>query len=123
MLSKLLVESWHFIDNKAENAGAIYASNHVMEIRNWTFESNRADGGHGGSLYLGCPSYDYCEYDVYNNTFINNTATIDGGAVKWTDIQPSNFTKNTYQNNSALYGNETASFPTTLQRIDNSRHL
>ena len=35
----------------------------------------------GGSLYLLCPSYDYCEYDVYNNSFTNNTANVDGGAI------------------------------------------
>ena len=55
---RFIVETSKFINNKAENAGAIYVSNHIMQIRNWNFESNRAYQGDGGSLYLGCPSYD-----------------------------------------------------------------
>ena len=47
---KFLVLSSKFINNTAENAGAIYASNHIMGIRNWNFESNRATSGDGGSL-------------------------------------------------------------------------
>ena len=47
---KFLVESSQFINNTAENAGAIYVSNHIMEIINCTFESNRATSGNGGSL-------------------------------------------------------------------------
>ena len=48
--SKFIVESSQFINNTAENAGAMYVSNHNMEIRNWTFESNRATHGYGGGL-------------------------------------------------------------------------
>ena len=74
-------------------------------------------------MYLGCPSYDKCEYDIYSNFFINNTASIDGGAIKWVDNWPSNLTSNIYDKNSAIYGNDIASYAKTLQRVDNSRNL
>ena len=64
-LSKFIVESSHFASNMAENAGSIYVSNHIMEIRNWYFDSNKATIGDGGSLYLSCTSANYCEFDVY----------------------------------------------------------
>ena len=54
-LSKFVVKSTRFINNTAENAGAIYVSNHIMEIRNSYFELNRATKRDGGSLYLECP--------------------------------------------------------------------
>ena len=48
----------HFLDNYADLAGAIYISNHIIEIQNCEFESNQATLGHGGSLYLACPQHD-----------------------------------------------------------------
>ena len=65
ILSKFIVESSQFINNTSENAGAIYVSNHNMEIRNCSFESNRATNGNGGSLYMSCPDFDYCQYHIY----------------------------------------------------------
>ena len=74
-------------------------------------------------MYLECPSFDNCEYYVFNNTFTKNSASFDGGAIKWIDIEPYNWTNNTYNENSAVYGNEIASFPITLQRINATRNL
>ena len=65
-----------------------------MEIQNWTFEANRATKGNGGGLYLTCPDVDYCNYDIYSNSFINNTALDSGGAIKWDNTMPKNLTDN-----------------------------
>ena len=62
--SKFLIESSEFINNQAEIGGSIYISNQIVDIKNWHFESNSANEI-GGSLYLTCPDYDYCEYDIY----------------------------------------------------------
>ena len=49
------IESSEFFNNKAEKGGAIYVSNHKMEIINSVFEENRAihpSHGSGGCIYL-----------------------------------------------------------------------
>ena len=113
--TKFIVNSSTFINNTAEtDAGAIFVENHIFEIQNCYFESNRALSGNGGSLYFACTDVDYCKYDVYSNFFINNTADISGGSIKWTYIQPYNLTLNTYANNSAVYGNDIASYAISL---------
>ena len=89
-------------------------SNHIIEIRDWIFESNSALNGDGGSLYLACPDFTYCEYDVYGNSFVSNTASISGGAIKWNDIIPFNLSLNTFDDNSAIYGNDIASYPIAI---------
>ena len=114
ILSRFVVESSQFINNTAGAAGAIYVSNHNMEIRHCDFESNKATDAEGGSLKLVCPDHSYCEYDVHDNNFTNNVAKIEGGAIKWDDVQPYNLTKNTYHENSAKYGGHIASFPIAI---------
>lgn len=50
---------------------------------------------------------------VSENFFQENSAKIEGGAIKWSDEQPL-IINNTFLNNSALYGNDIASFPLRL---------
>ena len=111
-----IVEISTFINNTAESAGAIFVSNHIMEIRYWNFEANRASKGDGGSLYIVCPDFDHCEYNIYSNSFMNNIALYSGGAIKWDDIMPYNLTDNLYSDNLVLYGygNDRSSYPVTL---------
>ena len=118
-----MIQASRFLDNVAENAGAIYVSNHIMEIRDWNFDSNRATLGDGGGLYLEWANNYDCEYDVYNNTFTKNLANISGGAVAWNDIMPYNLSNNTYELNSALYGNDIASYPIRIEIIDNESRI
>lgn len=47
---------------------------------------------------------------IENNTFANNKAMIEGGAIKWNDEMPL-FLNNIFFNNSAIYGENIASFP------------
>lgn len=44
------------------------------------------------------------------SNFVNNKALIEGGAIKWNDEKPYCF-NNTFINNSAIYGENIASFP------------
>ena len=48
--------------------------------------------------------------NIRNNTFTNNEATVEGGAIKWNDEMPT-FLDNIFSNNSAIYGKNIASFP------------
>lgn len=48
--------------------------------------------------------------DISFNNFINNKALHEGGAMKWNDEKPV-FVNNTFENNSAIYGENIASFP------------
>ena len=48
--------------------------------------------------------------NIYDNVFENNTAKIDGGAIMWSDESP-DLCNNTFINNSAIYGENIASFP------------
>lgn len=48
--------------------------------------------------------------NIINNTFTNNEAKVEGGAIKWNDEMPI-FIDNIFSNNSARYGKNIASFP------------
>lgn len=48
--------------------------------------------------------------EISSNIFQYNKAIKEGGAVKWSDEQPS-FFNNSFENNSAVYGEDIASFP------------
>jgi len=48
--------------------------------------------------------------NISDNTFVNNTALIEGGAIKWNDEMPF-FLNNLFLNNSAIYGDNIACFP------------
>lgn len=55
---------------------------------------------------------------IYNNTFEENEAEIQGGAIKWDESLPEiNKKTNIYINNKALYGEDVASYPIRLQLI------
>jgi predicted outer membrane repeat protein len=55
----------------------------------------------GGSLYLECPFGNLCNYTIIDSTFINNSAFINGGAIKYTYTTPLFIGNNTFINNSA----------------------
>ena len=48
--------------------------------------------------------------NIGNNTFTNNEAKIEGGAIKWNDEMPL-FINNLFLNNTAIYGKNIACFP------------
>lgn len=48
---------------------------------------------------------------VSRNVFENNTALLEGGVLKWREIQPILSNDNIYRNNKAIYGSINAAFP------------
>ena len=96
----------NFTNNSAIDGGAIFVANNNNRIVNCTFEGNNATGnggatyvnttltevyitdstfikshaGNGGALYYNTASSTY-GLKINNDTFINNTATYNGGAV------------------------------------------
>ena len=68
--------------------------------------------GDGGAIYNSCPTDDdwECKSTYIENHFEFNHADHDGGAIKWLGWEPYNITtRNTYRDNTALYGNNYAS--------------
>ena len=88
-----------------------------MTIDNWRFENNLAVNG--GAIYLGCDYLKVCRNSITNSVFTGNNATINGGAISYTSYRPT-FSNNYFENNSAVYGNDIASFPSKiLQDLEN----
>ena len=54
---------------------------------------------------------------ILNNIFFNNKAFNDGGALKWMGLQPIIESNNEFQNNTAMYGENIASYGVRL-RLD-----
>lgn len=60
---------------------------------------------------------------IFNNSFLNNKAFIEGGAIKWNDEMPI-LLNNYFSNNSAIYGENIASFPIRIiAKLYNSSDL
>ena len=95
----------------SENGGAILIYNSICNILECIFDSNSAKNG--AAIYND-NKLPLATLIIKNNTFINNFASKEGGAVKWTNIMP-NITDNIFTNNQAFYGNDVASFPIRLQ--------
>lgn len=56
------------------------------------------------------------------NTFTNNHAFSEGGAIKWKEVEPFLWDNNNFINNSAIYGNNDAAFPFRIEmEINNSK--
>lgn len=125
-LPLFIINSSRFIGNTAIEYGAVYLNGGDLNIKNSTFESNIATGiisqnyqnkGKGGALYLGCDEATWtCAISLSHNRFSNNSALSNGGAIYWDSFEPDfiNHT-NTFISNTAVYGNDTASYPVALQ--------
>ena len=55
-----------------------------------------------------------------DSTFIGNTAVRQGGALNYNYVRPS-FRNNLYQNNSALYGPDIASYPVKIKLVNSTQ--
>lgn len=108
---------------------AVYISGKVMgNISSSTFVYNSAiynskesESGKGGAIYFDCPNiYCYLQF-LDNNKFTSNIANVSGGAHYFTNM-PILFadTTTTYYNNSAIYGNNQASYPVSIDFYTNA---
>ena len=106
--------------NTFSNISAIYNGGALslegarnIVIQSNTFENigySPLSNQEGGAIYIS-PTSNFIA--IHNNSFLNCSAHI-GGAIKWGDSQPS-FQDNTFVNNSAsVYGDNEASYATTL---------
>ena len=89
--------------------GCISISNLRVLLNGNIFSQNQAK--YGAGIYLQCTqdSLKQCGFNLSNNVFINNNASIAGGALKW-EILPPNLFNNTFSNNNAIFGNDITSF-------------
>ena len=127
MSEEVKIVNSFFIDNRAFESGTLYIRNQNMSIEGCLFENNIAQNGGGIILFnnngiccffsfyfinLKIKNIDKIEMiiKIIRNNFINNSAAIEGGAIKWTKIMPL-FTTNIFFNNSAVYGKNIAAFP------------
>ena len=123
MVEKYRVKNCVFQNNNAAAGGAIFTDNVKIRIENCEFTNNSAWQDNGGALYLNCADYEDCVIDVVNNVFTRNRAEVNGGAIKWNDIMPRFLTSNQFTENVALYGNDIASFPVKIQRVNTTGRL
>lgn len=108
-------------DNKAEDsAGAIYSKNTNVYIDKTQLLRNIAKTGDAGALYLDCEdtAVTKCDYLIQNSHFINNTAKVNGGALKFTYFRPNITVNNTFSGNLAEYGSNMASYPVQMLILD-----
>ena len=113
----------HFANNNAvTSGGAVSLQSLNCTIINNTFQSNMVQSGNGGGLSLDCLYETLCDLNVVNNLFASNSAEISGGAIFWQSSKPQ-LENNTFQNNSAFYGDEIASYATYLAVVNNSTPL
>ena len=91
----------------------VYALNTDVYVDYSTFANNSASTADAGALYLDCESTAVyrCSYTISNSIFKNNTAAINGGAIKYTYYKPNSTINNSFSLNTAKYGNDMASYP------------
>jgi len=107
-----------FMGNGADTllkGGAFNLFNSKVDISNSSFNSNKAL--RGGAISFEWDSLTKCSLDLNNNTFENNIAIEHGGAINYNYLNPSS-TGNTFRNNSAQYGNNFASYPVRIGKIN-----
>lgn len=112
------IEYTMFMDSKAQQGGAIFTIDYNVTIENSSFVNNSAVGdidlwGSAGGVYSNCDINQDCSLTVKNNEFLMNSAKELGGCITWRTTKPE-LSENTYINNSAIYGNEIASFPISM---------
>lgn len=67
----------------------------------------------GSALYVDCEPPNFCYTSIDNSSFVNNTATVKGGAIFY-NLQRPIMNHNIYSNNIAEYGNNIASYATRI---------
>ena len=136
LLSKIQIASWSkgidiensavslitassFIDsglNTTISGGALNFLNSNATISESIFSNNKAI--EGGALNYDWYVTVYCSLTISNSTFIKNKAVKQGGAINYTLYRPT-LINNSYSNNTALYGNNIASYAKQIFIKDN----
>ncbi|CAG9321988.1 unnamed protein product [Blepharisma stoltei] len=122
--------STKFVNNTSTAGGAIYLDNINANIKSCNFYENKAiatyqisetshESGIGGAIKLGCSYQGICEYNVFSNDFVENSAEYEGGAAVWKEVMPK-FQSNSFENNKAEYGENIASFPVSMKIMNSN---
>ena len=98
-----------------DKGGGIYFTNSNFSIDSSTFYNNYAK--YGGAIYISWDLQERCLTSISNWNFSNNLASISGGGIMYNLYRPV-LTKLSFNNNSALYGPNIASYAIKL-KIDN----
>ena len=112
--SEFEVSDCEFTNNTSLYGGGLYAFGVPVKIENSTFSSNSAK--EGGAVYLESSFNENGKFKIYNSSFNSNKASLQGGAIKWDHYRPQ-LKDVTFTNNSALYGNDLASYPTAIIQV------
>jgi hypothetical protein len=118
---KLTLYNSRFTNNVAnETAGVILSINTNVTVDRCYFANNSALLKDAGALYLDCQdsSTSPCQYDIRNSIFINNSAKVNGGAIKYTYYSPNTTVNNSFSSNQAQYGTTLASYPVQMRFSD-----
>ena len=109
-----------FSNNAGDSdGGALHLQDVSTLITKSIFLNNSAPNGGGIESDCSIPN---CVFNITNTTFQNNSASIQGGAINWTGRKPVE-TGNTFINNTAPYGGNTASIPALMQLPSRLRGL
>jgi len=122
------LKSNEFTDNLAYSGGALESDGVDLTLEANIFRNNTSlhsatsaatTNGNGGALVIRCQNPSQCTVVAKENAFIRNSASNNGGAIQWLETVPA-FTLNTFDNNSATYGTDIASYAIALAPLSDS---
>jgi predicted outer membrane repeat protein len=96
--------------------GAIELFDSEVTLSTSQFIGNKATSG--GAVAFRCTSLRFWSLNLDSSSFKSNTASVQGGAIYYNYKRPT-FSNVMYQNNSAEYGRDIASYPVKIQ-VENS---
>ena len=106
--------------NKLLNGAALLVENSNLTIQDSIFNYNTAQ--YGGAIDLSCSLNMLCTYQINSSNFTNNKVIYYGGAIKY-DLYRPTFISNIFNNNSAGYGSDIASYPIKIKIKDSNSDL
>jgi predicted outer membrane repeat protein len=100
------------------SGAAIYVKFGNIGLKEVTFRNNVAQNG--GALDLDCEiEEDACAYTITDCSFINNTATFSGGAIRFNAYRPA-ITNALYEDNIAPYGSNIGSYAVKIKLVNST---
>ena len=94
--------------------GAIDAIDSSISIKNTQFVDNKAQSG--AAVSFRCTHIDSCNINISKSSFINNQASIKGGAIYYDFARPT-MTDIVFDNNQAEYGEDIASYAVRIVQV------
>jgi len=114
------LEDSFFYNNSANQGGAVCSYNSATNITNSYFQNNSAS--EGGGVFIEYSSKEGTLSRVSNCSFVSNSASSEGGSIRWKTVSP-HISSNTYQNNTAPYGADIASYAVGMGLVISSSRL